>query len=206
MTATVFSSPEPELGIVSSDAPMVVGNPALIRRAEVRRKPAWMIAAPVAVAALAAVGIVVAVGNHHAQPASQQVAQAAPAPTPPPIAASQDTPAPPAALSVVPAPAAIPPAAVSQRLAVNQAANVPAHHKTFRSRTEASSAMNSAADASATAPVAPARTAAAPSVIQRPMAAQVAPTSPPVIVVPAAPPVQLAPPAAATPSPDAPQT
>jgi len=89
MTATVFSSPEPELGIVSSDAPMVVGNPALIRRGEIRRKPAWMIAAPVAVAALAAVGIVVAVGHHHAQPANQQVAQAALAPTPPPMAVTR---------------------------------------------------------------------------------------------------------------------
>ncbi|HZL00997.1 MAG TPA: hypothetical protein VFC47_13985, partial [Caulobacteraceae bacterium] len=91
MTYTSFSSSEPVAGIEPSEAPMVVGNPALMRRETRPGRPAWMIAAPVAILALAAVGGIVAATHHRAQPVVQQVADASPAQ--PAIAAAPLSPA-----------------------------------------------------------------------------------------------------------------
>ncbi len=210
MTATVFSSPEPDVAIQSSDAPMVIGNPDLIRRAEVRRRPAWMIATPVAVLALAVAGIVVAVGHRHAPPATLQVAQTAP---PPVLSPATDRPVVSAQSAPAAASAAIPPHAARQRLAPTAPAHAPTHHAILRSRAVAPNAMTSAADASATAPVASPPPAATPSATPNPIVAPVTPSIAPIPEAPTTPstlaPMQITPaapaPPAATPSPGAPQ-
>jgi hypothetical protein len=186
MTATVFSSPEPDVVITPPGAPLMpMANPAIIRSAQGRRRPAWKTAAPIAaVAGLAVVGLLVV--THHKAPVARQVAEVAPA------ALSPAVPAP--ALVAAPVPVAAAPVA---RLAARSPAYAPIRHGVTRTRASAPNAPASAADVSATAPI----VAQIPAAPVMPIAPIVAAPTPP--AAPAADPMA---PAAATPVTPAPDT
>jgi hypothetical protein len=191
MTATVFSSPEPDVVITPPGAPLMpMANPAIIRSAQGRRRPAWMTAAPIAaVAALAIGGLLVA--THHKAPAARQVAEVAP------TALAPAVPAP--TLAAAPAPVAPVAAAPITRLAARSPIYAPIRHSVARARTIAPSAPASATDASATAPI----VAQTPATPVMPIAPIVAAPTPP--AAPAADPMAPAAQAPVTPAPDTPK-
>ena len=182
MATTVFSDSEPQVAPPPSDSPMVIGNPALIRRLEgSRRRPAWMVAAPLGVLAVAAAGAAILLTHNTPGRATSPLATAV---SPPPtLIPTPVTPVAPALAMnpVAPPVAPVAPAtmAPAQRMAMARPARAASSH--VRSTVgRATSASDAAADASSRAPVNPAPVFVAPAAI--------APVNPTLPAMPVSPP------------------